>query len=210
VFYASFTYQAQSWSKSRRVVAKVECHQGELYPRVGFVVTNLTRPAERVSKFYTPRHHCPFFDGWSPPRLGRNTLVAHTPTIPHCPYQGPNTDYRTRWSSWARRSRSERRAVRPLPRPCVQGASIGGRLAGRNRRPSPRPGLDGRMGGSPRQAAREVPGPALLDFSFHGRGGRRVTGAGGVDLRARGPRATGMKGRAILPLAGAAAGGAAS
>ena len=30
---------------------KVEWHQGELYPRVGFIVTNMTRPAERVSKF---------------------------------------------------------------------------------------------------------------------------------------------------------------
>jgi hypothetical protein len=55
VFFASFTYQAQSWSKPRRVVAKVEWHQGELYPRVGFLVTNLTRPAERVSKFYNGR-----------------------------------------------------------------------------------------------------------------------------------------------------------
>ena len=34
---------------------KVEWHQGELYPRVGFIVTNLTRPAERVSKFYNGR-----------------------------------------------------------------------------------------------------------------------------------------------------------
>ena len=32
VFFASFGYQAQSWSKPRRVVAKVEWHQGELYP----------------------------------------------------------------------------------------------------------------------------------------------------------------------------------
>ena len=55
VFFASFSYQAQSWTKSRRVVAKVEWHQGELYPRVGFIVTNLTRPAERVSKFYNGR-----------------------------------------------------------------------------------------------------------------------------------------------------------
>src|SRR4051812_8861939 len=31
-FYASFRYQAQSWSHSRRVVAKVEWHPGELYP----------------------------------------------------------------------------------------------------------------------------------------------------------------------------------
>src|SRR5215204_115549 len=53
VFFASFTYQAQSWAKPRRVVAKVEWHPGELYPRVGFIVTNLTRPAERIVKFTT-------------------------------------------------------------------------------------------------------------------------------------------------------------
>src|SRR4051794_29611063 len=55
VFFASFSYQAQSWTKPRRVVAKVEWHQGELYPRVGFIVTNLTRPAERGVKFYNDR-----------------------------------------------------------------------------------------------------------------------------------------------------------
>src|SRR5262249_25860620 len=37
--YASFRYRAQSWSRARRVVAKVEWHPGELYPRVGFIVT---------------------------------------------------------------------------------------------------------------------------------------------------------------------------
>jgi hypothetical protein len=55
VFLASFSYRAQSWSKPRRVVAKLAWHQGELYPRVGFVVTNLSRPAERVDKFYNGR-----------------------------------------------------------------------------------------------------------------------------------------------------------
>ena len=55
VFFASFSYQAQSWTKPRRVVAKVDWHQGELYPRVGFIVTNLKRPAERISKFYNGR-----------------------------------------------------------------------------------------------------------------------------------------------------------
>jgi Transposase DDE domain group 1 len=39
----------------RRVVAKVEWHLGELYPRVGFIVTNLSRPAERVVAFYNNR-----------------------------------------------------------------------------------------------------------------------------------------------------------
>src|SRR4051812_50214909 len=55
VFHASFSYQAQSWSRPRRVVAKVEWHQGELYPRGGVIVTNLKRPAERGSKFYNGR-----------------------------------------------------------------------------------------------------------------------------------------------------------
>ena len=54
-FYASFTYRAQSWSKPRRVVAKVEWHPGELYPRVGFIITNLARPAERGVAFYNQR-----------------------------------------------------------------------------------------------------------------------------------------------------------
>jgi Transposase DDE domain group 1 len=54
-YYASFRYQAQTWSRSRRVVAKVEWHPGELYPRVGFLVTNLRRPPERVVAFYNQR-----------------------------------------------------------------------------------------------------------------------------------------------------------
>jgi hypothetical protein len=37
------------------VVAKVEWHPGELYPRVGFIVTNMTRPAERIVAFYNQR-----------------------------------------------------------------------------------------------------------------------------------------------------------
>ena len=54
-FQASFTYQAESWTKPRRVIAKVEWHPGELVPRVGFIVTNLSRRAERVVAFYNQR-----------------------------------------------------------------------------------------------------------------------------------------------------------
>ena len=36
-------------------VAKIEWHPGELFPRVGFIVTNLSRPAERVVAFYNQR-----------------------------------------------------------------------------------------------------------------------------------------------------------
>jgi len=55
VRYADFLYQAQSWNRARRVVAKVEWHKGELFPRVGFIVTNLGRPAKRVVRFYNQR-----------------------------------------------------------------------------------------------------------------------------------------------------------
>src|SRR5258708_4454840 len=57
-YYASFSYQAKSWKKPRRVVAKVEWHPGELYPSVGFIVTNLSRPAERIVAFYNQRGTC--------------------------------------------------------------------------------------------------------------------------------------------------------
>ena len=56
--YASFSYRAQSWNKSRHVVAKVEWHPGELYPRVGFIVTNLPRSAEGIVAFYNQRGTC--------------------------------------------------------------------------------------------------------------------------------------------------------
>jgi len=55
VFYHSFRYQAGSWNRARRVVAKIEWHAGELFPRVGFIVTNLTWHARRVVKFYNKR-----------------------------------------------------------------------------------------------------------------------------------------------------------
>ena len=55
VWYAGFLYQAKSWNQARRVVAKVEWHNGELFPRVGFIVTNLVRPPKRVVRFYNQR-----------------------------------------------------------------------------------------------------------------------------------------------------------
>ena len=55
VEYKGFLYQAASWGKARRVVAKVEHHQGELFPRVGFIVTNLTLPSRAVVRFYNKR-----------------------------------------------------------------------------------------------------------------------------------------------------------
>ena len=56
--YANFTYQAGSWTKPRRIVAKVEWHPSELYPRVGFIITNMARPPENVVAFYNKRGTC--------------------------------------------------------------------------------------------------------------------------------------------------------
>jgi hypothetical protein len=55
VQYHSFRYQAASWEQNRRVVAKVEWHEGELFPRVGFIVTNLRWKHSNVVKFYNKR-----------------------------------------------------------------------------------------------------------------------------------------------------------
>src|ERR1019366_9003287 len=50
-----FLYQAASWTMVRRVVAKVEFHCGELFPRVGFIVTNLAASSRAVVRFYNKR-----------------------------------------------------------------------------------------------------------------------------------------------------------
>jgi len=55
ISYHDFAYQAQSWNVPRRVVAKVEWHQGELFPRVGFIVTNLSYPVKGIVNFYNGR-----------------------------------------------------------------------------------------------------------------------------------------------------------
>jgi hypothetical protein len=55
VWFHDFEYQAASWDKARRVVAKVEWHKDELFPRIGFIVTNLGGGAASVVGFYNGR-----------------------------------------------------------------------------------------------------------------------------------------------------------
>jgi hypothetical protein len=55
VRFKSFLYQAASWTMARRVVAKVEFHCGELFPRVGFILTNLGTSSRAVVRFYNKR-----------------------------------------------------------------------------------------------------------------------------------------------------------
>ena len=55
VRYRSFRYQAASWNRPRRVIAKIEHHLGELFPRVGFIVTTLTGTNRAIVRFYNQR-----------------------------------------------------------------------------------------------------------------------------------------------------------
>ena len=55
VWYKGFLYQAASWKTARRVVAKVEFHAGELFLRVGFIVTNTQLRNRAVVRFYNQR-----------------------------------------------------------------------------------------------------------------------------------------------------------
>jgi hypothetical protein len=54
-FFEDFQYQAQSWDKQRRVIAKIEWHPAELFPKVGIIVTNLPMEPDWVVRFYSKR-----------------------------------------------------------------------------------------------------------------------------------------------------------
>ena len=58
VSYHDLLYQAGTWDRPRRVVAKIQWHAGELFARVGFIVTNRTDPAKGVVRFYNGRGTC--------------------------------------------------------------------------------------------------------------------------------------------------------
>ena len=55
VWYKGFLYRAASWTTARRVVAKVEHYAGELFPRLGFIVTNTQLRNRKVVHFYNQR-----------------------------------------------------------------------------------------------------------------------------------------------------------
>ena len=55
VLYHEFPYRAATWDKDRRVVAKVEWHRDELFPRENFIVTNMGGGAAPVTWFYNGR-----------------------------------------------------------------------------------------------------------------------------------------------------------
>lgn len=53
--YGDFQYQAASWGEPRRVIAKVDWHRSELFPRVGFVVISLPIEPDWIIRFYNQR-----------------------------------------------------------------------------------------------------------------------------------------------------------
>ena len=55
VSYHDFVYQAQSWNVARRVVSKVEWHQGELGSQSGLHRHNLSYPNIGIVRFYNGR-----------------------------------------------------------------------------------------------------------------------------------------------------------
>jgi hypothetical protein len=55
VQFFEFSCRAMTWKKRRRVVCKVEWHNDELFPRVGFIVTSSTLRALQVVQAYNCR-----------------------------------------------------------------------------------------------------------------------------------------------------------
>ncbi len=55
VSYQGFLYQAGGWMTAWRVLANVEFHAGESFPRVGFIVTNLEADSRAVVRRYYKR-----------------------------------------------------------------------------------------------------------------------------------------------------------
>jgi hypothetical protein len=55
VHFRSFQYRAVSSGGPRRVIAKIEHHLGEFFPRVGFIVTTLTGTNRAIVHFYNQR-----------------------------------------------------------------------------------------------------------------------------------------------------------
>jgi len=53
--FIDLSYQAGSWEKPRRVVCRIAWHESELFPRIGFVVTNSRISVEKVIKLYHRR-----------------------------------------------------------------------------------------------------------------------------------------------------------
>ncbi len=110
VFYHSFQYQAKSWQRPRRVVAKVEWHAGELFPRVGFIVTNLTKHSKNVVQVLQRSRHGRAVDqGRQERRQVDEALLPHVQGQPDaaCSCSPWPTTWATSCGGWPCRSRCD-------------------------------------------------------------------------------------------------------
>ena len=153
VFFASFSYQAQSWTRPRRVVAKVEWHQGELYPRVGFIVTNLKRPPDESARSTTA----------AAPLSSGSARASTRCAGPGCPAT-PSATMRSGCSSMPLPTTSPTSCARWR---CPSGRAVvtdhAAREAGQDRRPDraarPVRGIPARRGGGAARPLRGGPAP---------------------------------------------------
>jgi hypothetical protein len=108
VFFHAFSYRAGSRKKPRRVIAKVEWHQGELFPRIGFIVTNMTSSPQSVVHFYNRRGTC---EQWI--KEGKNALTWTRLSCVRsmCPIRSdsPCSCWPTTWGTSCAASRSRKR-----------------------------------------------------------------------------------------------------
>jgi len=82
VIYREFTYQANSWEKSRRVIIKVEKKEGEMVISTSFYVTSLDWEPEKIIKFYNQRGTMENFikeakDGFGLDKLSSSDFLAN-------------------------------------------------------------------------------------------------------------------------------------
>src|SRR5712691_6434235 len=77
VQYRSFSYQGLPGTGHERVIAKIEHHLGELFPRVGFIVTTLTGTNRAVVRFYNQRGTAEQWDQGEQSRHPLDALSCH-------------------------------------------------------------------------------------------------------------------------------------
>ena len=100
--YDDFWYRAGSWNLARRVVAKVEWHEGELFPRVGFIVPNMTAVPRRSGSFLQWTRYCRAVD-----QRGQVSAVLDTTVVPGVRGQpGASGSVRSGVQSWELPSRT--------------------------------------------------------------------------------------------------------
>jgi hypothetical protein len=114
------------------VIAKVEWHPGELYPRVGFIVTNLSRPAERIIAFYNRRGTAEQWikEGKGAIKWTRLSCRTFVPTRCVCSFTRSPTISAISCAHWRRRSRSRIWSLSSLKEKLIK---IGAKVISRGR-----------------------------------------------------------------------------